>query len=262
MGHRLPGSPFARQTRFVLVSSKSGGNVGAAARAMKNLGFSRLVLVSPACDPLGDEARRMAVDAADLLESAITVPELDAALAGASVVAGTTGLHGKHRRPHFRLQDAARTLTAGAAASERALVFGREDRGLTDEELDRCTHLVYLPSDAAYPSYNLAQAVLLVAWELRRAERGGRPFAEVPIPAGHEEREALYAHLRHALTAIGFLNRDGAEVVMRRLRRLIGRSGASSEELTLLRGMARQMLWAAGRAGLLDDDGGAEERFP
>jgi len=195
----------------------------------------------------------MAVDARDLLEAAVVVSDLDAALAGARIVVGTTGRRGKHRRPHFPLQQLAESLGRRSPAVDLACVFGREDRGLTDEELDRCTHLVYLPASPDYSSYNLAQAVLLVAWELQRAGAAVAADTDWPEPAAHAEREALYEHLQHALAAIGFLNRDGTAVVMRRLRRLLGRAEASAEELTLLRGMARQMLWAAGRAGLLSE---------
>jgi TrmH family RNA methyltransferase len=217
---------------------------------MKNLGFSRLVLVRPHCDPRGGEARRMAVDAADLLERARVETDLDAALCGAQFVVGTTGRIGKHRRPHWRVDRLSPELAAHAdAAAELALVFGREDRGLTDVELDRCTHLVHLPASDAYRSYNLAHAVLLVAWELRRAEAAAGVDEDAGELAGHGEREALYHHLEQALRTIGFLNRDGAEVVMRRLRRLLGRARLTCDEAKMLRGVARQVLWIADRAG-------------
>jgi len=248
------------RTRFVLVETRSGGNLGAAARALKNLAFGRMVLVEPACDPRGDEARRMAVDAVDLLEAAARVPDLDAALEGAQLVCGLTARTGKHRQPHIPLQELAAELAGRAAGEELALVFGREDRGLTDRELDRCTHLAYLNASAEYASYNLAQAVLLVAWELRRAGPGRGPRGAGPGRAAtHGEREAMYSHLDRALRRIGFLNRDGAEVVMRRVRRLLGRARPTAEEVKLLRGLARQMSWAADRSGPVDD-GSADVR--
>lgn len=245
-----PAPDRSGHVRFVLIEPRSGGNVGATARALKNLGFSRLVLVRPSCDPLGSEARRMAVDAADLLERSVVEDDLDAALRGAQLVVGTTARTGKHRRPHRRLNHVSGELASRARASELAVVFGREDRGLTDRELDRCTHLVYLPSSAAYPSFNLAQAVLLVAWELRRSETVRGVDDDEGELATHGRREALYRHLERALRTIGFLNRDGAEVVMRRLRRLFGRARLTSDEVKMLRGVARQVLWTADRAGL------------
>ncbi len=238
-----------RRVRFILVGPQTAGNVGAAARAMKNLGFSRLCLVRPDCDPLGKDARMMAVDAADLLERAESANELDAALEGAATVVGTTARTGKHRQPHWPLTDFAGQMAAHAAAGELALVFGREDHGLADDELDHCTHLIYLPSSVEYPSFNLAQAVLLVAWELRLAGEG-RPVVEpTETLADHASREAMYRHLQKALLAIGFLHDDSVDNIMRRLRRLFGRANLTSRESRVLRGMARQILWAAGKAG-------------
>lgn len=238
--------------RFVLVEPRSGGNVGSAARALENLGFRRLVVVAPACDPKGNEAHRMAVDAHATLEAARVVATLDEALDGAVRVVGTTRRAGKHRRPHWRLD---RFEIVDSAASQTAFVFGREDRGLTDEELDRCTHLVYLPADAAYESFNLAQALLLTAYHARLALDGDPPEPADPEPrAADAAREAMYRHLGRSLDTIGFVHRDSAAPIMRRLRRLIGRALPSEREVQMLRGLARQIDWVAGRAGLNADD--------
>lgn len=261
MEHRSPATGFpwsADGVRFVLVGPRSPGNIGAACRALKNLGYARLDLVAPECDPRAEEARRFAVDAGDLLEAASVHASLDDALAGAATVVGTTGLPGRQRRPLFRLDAFAPELARLAGAGTIALVFGRESRGLTDDELDRCTHLVHLPAADDYPSYNLAQAVLLVAYTLRVASGlpPGRPNDEPPAP--HEEREAMYAHLAEALSAIGFLKDDQTEGMMRRLRRMLGRAAVSAGDVKLVRGIARQILWCAGRAGLTGgerDDG-------
>ena len=249
------------EARFVLVQPQNGGNVGSAARALKNLGFSRLALVDPQCDPLGREARMMAVEARDVLERATVHADLDAALEGAATVVGTTRRLGKHRRPHAPLDELAPRLAELARAGELALVFGREDRGLSDAELDRSTHLVYLRASDVYPSFNLAQAVLLAAYELLKASGGGRAdTGPAPVLAQHAEREGFYRHLEQALTAIGFLGRDSRVVLMRRLRRIFGRSTLTREEVKLLRGVARQTLWAARRAGLVVPGEAAEER--
>lgn len=252
-GRRPADGPFPATgdwVRFVLVGTQSSGNVGAAARALANLGFSRLSLVRPVCDPLDGDARRMAVEALDLLRRAERFEELDDALAGAGAVVGTTRRKGRHRRPHWRLDQCAGRLVDLAASAELAVLFGREDHGLCDADLDRCTHLVYLPADSRYPSFNLAQAVLLVAYELRKAglERPAEPA--LPPPAGHRSREAMFRHLEQALRTIGFVTADTSEVVMRRVRRLLGRAAPTAEEVRLLRGVARQTLWTARRAGL------------
>lgn len=235
--------------RIVLVEPRSPGNVGAAARALKNLGFGNLLLVEPCCDPLAGEARRLAAGAVDRLESARVVPTLDAALEGCRVAVGATARGGRQRKPHLRIDEGAREIAGIPGGDRPALVFGREDRGLTDGELDRCTHLVYLPSGSEYASFNLAQAVLLVSWELAR-QGWGPPRGDVPLPAAHESREAMFAHLEQALRTIGFLHDAPSASMMRRLRRMFGRAGVTEEETQVFRGIARQILWAAGKAGL------------
>lgn len=243
--------PFDRaRVRFVLLEPRHAGNVGAACRALGNFGFARLTMVRPVCEPRGDEARRMAVGAVEILERAEVVANLDDALAGAGVVVGTTSRSGKHRRPLRRFDTLAPALAQLARAGEVAVLFGREDRGLEVEELDRCTHLAYLPTAASYPSANLAQAVMLVAYELTLAAASPIEPRDAEPPASDEQREAMYAHLRVALATIGFLHPESADPLMRRLRRLVGRADPSSEEVALLRGIARQALWAAQRAGL------------
>ena len=240
------------RVRFVLAGTRSPGNIGAAARAIKNFGFERLDVAAPACDPLDDSARRMAVDARDVLEAMRAWPSLDAALTGARTVVGTSRRTGKHRRPHYRLDEVASALVDLARAGDVACVFGPEDHGLRDDELDRCTHLVYVQTSAELPSLNVAQAVLLMAYELHRAESHGAPAPDDPLepPADHAAREAMYLHLERALLAIGFLGRDSREVLMRRFRRALGRAALTAEEVRMLRGIARQTLWAAGQAGL------------
>jgi tRNA/rRNA methyltransferase len=237
--------------RFVLVEPQFAGNLGAAARALKNLGFRRLVAVRPACDPQDAQARMMAVDAGDVLGSLVVADTLDEALDGAATVAGLTRRTGKHRRPHYRIDACADSLAALARRGELALVFGREDHGLSDADLDRSTHLVYLPAHEDYPSYNLAQAVLLAAWELHRASLAPEPAPpDGTVLAAHGEREAMYAHLERALESIGYLHDDSVEPIMRRLRRMFGRAELTAPEVALLRGVAQQVLWAAGQAGL------------
>jgi TrmH family RNA methyltransferase len=256
------GASAARSAvRFVLVEPRIEGNVGGAARALKNLGFANLVVVAPRCDPRGDDARRMAHDACDLLEDVTELPDLDAALDGTVAAIGTSRRRGKQRRPHWRLDQLAPEMARLASGGEIAIVFGRETRGLTDAELDRCTHLVHFPAADSYPSFNLAQSVLLVAYELCLAlpdAEAGAPVALDP-PADHATREAMYAHLESALEAIGFLHADSAEPMMRRIRRLLGRAELTATEARILRGIARQVLWLSrqARPAPPERDGGA-----
>jgi TrmH family RNA methyltransferase len=247
--HSLP-SASSDAVRYVLVEPQLGDNVGAAARALKNLGFARLVVVSPACDPRGDDARRLARDAADILENALVVDDLDAALEGATSVVGTSRRRGKHRRPHWSLDRLAPEMAGMAAVGELAVLFGREAHGLFDAELDRCTHLVHFPSSQAYPSFNLAQSVLLVAYEMRLALAIDLDEKPDEPPADHRQREAMYAHLQAALQAIGFLHDDTVEPMMRKIRRMLGRASLTATEARVFRGIARQTLWMSRQAGL------------
>jgi TrmH family RNA methyltransferase len=239
--------------RFVLVEPRSAGNVGAAARALKNLGFSALHLVAPRCDPRSLEARALAVDAWDVLDEAKVHDGLHDALQGMHTVVGTSARTGKQRRPHYRLDGFAPDLARLAAAGPLAVVFGREAHGLSDTELDRCTHLVHIAASPEYPSFNLAQAVLLVAYTLRLGLETAPPAGPEEAPADHGSREAMLAHLEDALRSIGYLHEDTSDAMMRRLRRFFGRAELTAGEAAIFRGIARQILWAAGQAKLTEE---------
>ncbi len=244
--------------RFVLVEPRYAGNVGSAARVLKNLGFTRFELVAPSCSVADDDAVRLAVDAGDLLAAARLHATLEEALLGATAAVGTSRRMGKHRQPHFRIDELAPRLARLPSGSTIAVLFGREADGLTDAELDRCTHLAYVPTSDAYPAMNLAQAVAIVAYEIGRAVEAIDP-SPPPRPLGvddddpaagqglaeHAAREALYAHLEEALLAIGFLKDGQIEGMMRRLRRILGRAELTPGDVDVLRGIARQILWLA-----------------
>jgi TrmH family RNA methyltransferase len=195
----------------------------------------------------------MAVDAADVLRRARTHATLDEALAGAATVVGASRRMGKHRQPHHRLDELAPLLPGLIVRGEVAIVFGREDHGLSDADLDRCTHLIYVPTDAAYPALNVAQAIAIVAYELRGALDAAdvsAPDAEDEALVDHEGREAMYAHLEQALLAIGFLKIGQLEGMMRRLRRILSRAQLTAGDVDVVRGIARQILWLSRQAGL------------
>lgn len=238
--------------RFVLVEPSYGGNVGSAARGLKILGFHRLDLVRPRCPVLGEEARKMAMEAVDLLCEARVHEELDAALQGTVAVVGTTRREGKSRRPHYRFDELADGLLRLASAGDVAVLFGREAHGLYDDELDRATHLARLLAEPDAFSYNLGQAVLLAAYELRRAADRIAPAAAAvrDAPADHAHREAAFRHLEVALRTAGYLQEQTAEGLMRRIRRMLGRAELTVAEARILRGIAGRILWLCGRAGL------------
>lgn len=230
--------------RIVLVRPRGAGNIGAAARAMKNLGAADLVLVRPR--PKLAAAERMAVHARDLVRGARVVDDVAAAVADCRLVIGTTCRTGGYRQA---VEDLG--ALAPAAVARRgpvAFLFGPEDHGLSNADLRHCQRLCAIDTSAEYASLNLAQAVLLVCWELRRAAGSRTPAAAPAVAAAPAAAvEALYDHLRAALEQIGFLNAQNPEHIMFALRGLFGRAALSAHEVRILRGMARQMEWAAGR---------------
>ncbi len=227
---------------IVLVNTSHPGNIGAAARAMKNMGLSRLTLVAPRQFP-HDVATSRATHAVDLLAAARVVPDLDSAIGDARFVVGTSA---RGRRIPWPVQDprrcAARMGAASDAGQRVAVLFGREDRGLSNDELNRCNLHLHIPSDEAYTSLNLAMAVQIVCYELRMlAMDDALPAAETAewdTPFSTQANmERFYAHLEATLGAIGFLNPAAPRQLMPRLRRLFGRVRLDEMELNILRGI-------------------------
>ncbi len=232
--------------RVVLVRPQIAANLGATARVLRNMGLSQLVLVAPQADPMSYEARRLSTRGEEILRNARIVPELSEALADCLFVAGTSArTGGPYRRQSVagpdaimpRLVDA---LTMGPAA----LVFGPEPSGLTDEEVSRCHFLIHIPTDETYPALNLAQAVAICTYELRRAwlQRTSRHEPTEP-PAPFAEQERMLQHLQTALEEIHFLYGEKAGPLMHGLRHLLERAGPTKTEVDMLFGLARQIRW-------------------
>ncbi|NML96999.1 RNA methyltransferase [Paraburkholderia sp. RP-4-7] len=246
-------------TRFVLVEPSHPGNVGAAARALKTMGFSRLVLVSPRVphvqtDP---EAIAMASGADDVLASAHVVPTLADALNGVHWSIALTARLREYGPPQWTPRAAAGAAREQAAHGEIALVFGNERTGLSNEDVERCSALAHIPANPAYSSLNLAQAVQVLAYELRTAylsDGEATPVAPaatqaragqgepVGARAASDEIESMYAHLESALVALEFLDPANPKKLMSRLRRLFARSGLEREEVNIVRGIAKHIL--------------------
>ncbi|HEY1608187.1 MAG TPA: RNA methyltransferase [Paraburkholderia sp.] len=247
-------------TRFVLVEPSHPGNVGAAARALKTMGFSRLVLVAPRIaqvqsDP---EAIAMASGADDVLASAHVVPTLADALAGVrwslALTARTREYGPPPRAPREAVIDACRQVPHG----DIALVFGNERTGLSNEDVERCSALAHIPANPAYSSLNLAQAVQVLAYELRLAyldggagavppETGGAGSVGATPLAASEDIERMFVHLENALIALEFLDPANPKKLMSRLRRLFARSGLEREEVSIVRGIAKHILLLKGK---------------
>jgi tRNA/rRNA methyltransferase len=243
---------LASQAHVVLVRPRRAANVAAACRAMKNMGVKRLTLVDPP-PGLDDPAERaLAYGAWDVLDGAGTAPDLPAAVADATVVVATSAHRGAETcSPREMATDPA--LLRGERV---ALVFGPEDSGLRRDELALAHVCVRIPSHASQPSLNLAQAVLVVCYELFIASvspsSAAAPVPPRSVSAG--EIEACIDHLREAWFAIGFLNPQAPDDLMGELRALFWRARLTRREITLLRGVARQTLWKAGQASRRDEE--------
>jgi TrmH family RNA methyltransferase len=223
--------------RVVLVGTTHPGNIGATARAMKNMGFSDLVLVKPRYFPHEDASAR-ASGAEDVLERARVVETLDDALADCHYAAGASARNRAIEWPTYEPRECARQLVEKSAAGTVAVVMGPEKSGLSNEHLDRCQALLNIPTDPKFSSLNIAMAVQVICYELRLAsiEAPEQETPEVP-PATAEDMEYFYEHLESVLTNSGFLNPENPRTLMRRLRRLFVKAAPDQNEVNILRGI-------------------------
>ncbi len=236
--------------RIVLVEPAGALNVGSIARVIKNMGLSQLVIVNPQCEVDGEEATRMSVHAIDLLQSARIVPDLPTALAGCTRVIATTA---RERAIPTLLETPRQVLPWLVETNEpTALIFGREDSGLTNAELNYATRYLRIPVGSEYSSLNLAQAVGVCAYELQMClsnielelqdTRSQMPPQLDLAPV--ELVEGYYQQLETLLLEIGYLLPHTAAHRMEKIRRLYNRSQLSPNEVALLRGILRQVNWA------------------
>ena len=246
--------------RIVLVGTVHTGNIGAAARAMKNMGLERLCLVAPVEFP-SREASDRAVQATDVLERAQVMGNLPEAIADCTLVIGTSARERRIQLPQLGPRELG-PLCVGGSRERIAIVFGREDSGLSNEEIRLCNWHVHIPTSARYSSLNLAAAVQLLCYELRMAalaaDDGTRqtgPEWDEPL-ATFEGIERFYEHLQQTLLEIGFLDPAAPRQLMTRLRRLFNRVRLDQMELNILRGMLTAVQKHAHRNA--DSDSGGE----
>ncbi len=226
---------------IVLVGTLKSGNVGSVARAMKNMGLTHLKLADLQCE-LDEQARWMATHAGDVLGNARMYPDLRGAVADAQYVIGTTARDRRSRTVLTPSQMAGKVLEL-VPANRVAIVFGREDSGLTNDELELCDAVLNIPTAPEMLSLNIAQAVMVVAYELFcRAESQG-PAKVVGRLASSGRQQEMYDHLRTLLLDIGFLNPQNPELVLGKIKRLLTRAGLTAKDVTLLRGIVRQLRW-------------------
>ncbi len=227
--------------RIILVSPSHAGNIGSAARAMKNMGLSELFLVNPRYFPHPD-ANALASRADDVLEQAVVTRTLDEALSGCSLVFGTSARIRTMSQTLLNPREAAENIIAKSQKMQIAIVFGPERIGLTNPELDRCHYHLCIPTVENFSSLNLAAAVQVIVYELRMAALKIEGYSMI-IPrepenlATADELEGLYKHIEQTMIDIEFLNPNKPRTMMKRIRHIINRAKIDKDDLNLLRGM-------------------------
>jgi tRNA/rRNA methyltransferase len=227
----------------VLVEPQSPGNIGMVCRAMKNMGLADLRLVK-GCRKDHREARKFAVSARDVLDNSRSFESLAEALVDREITVATTRRQGKYRNEMFTPRQVAQEIRSAIGDNRAALVFGREDNGLTTDELSLCRLNATIPTSDDYGSLNLAQAVLIFCYELFLGFGHNMPDRTRSL-AALSEMEALYSHMENSLLRIGFLNPQNPAHLMRSLRRIFARAGLDSREVAIMRGIMSQIDWAA-----------------
>lgn len=225
------------QVRIVLSHNSHPGNIGAAARAMKTMGLQSLYLVNPKSFP-DAEADALASHAIDILQQAQVCTDLHQALDQTALAAAVTARPRDLSLDVFDARQGAQELLRYARQQPVALLFGRENSGLTAEEVSKCQIIIHIPANPQYSSLNLASAVQVMAYELRMALAGNTTLTTaIESPASFNELELLYAHLEQLMIASGFLDPQKPKFLMQRIRRLFARTRLEKQEVHILRGV-------------------------
>ncbi len=238
----LPAHDRLGHIRIVLSRTSHPGNIGAAARAMKTMGLSRLTLVNPKCFPDAEAVTR-AVGADDILQNATVCSSLDEALVGTIFAVAVSARHRSLGPEPMQARAAAPEVLALTAGGDVALVFGNETAGLSNADVQRCQRTVFIPANPEYTSLNLGSAVQLLCYELRLAAFDGRPpVVTKAIPyasplATNDDVERFYAHLERVMVATEFLDPQQPKRLVPKLRRFFGRAELERDEINILRGI-------------------------
>ncbi|HTY64718.1 MAG TPA: RNA methyltransferase [Acidobacteriota bacterium] len=228
---------------IILAGTKHPGNIGSAARAMFNMGLNQLVLAAPQCS-INEESYRMAKSGREILNSAKSCRSLKSALRGFRLLVGTTGKSGGYRAAAHAPRSLIPRILSHAERQKVGILFGPEDTGLVDEDLRLCQLLIRIPTQHKANSINLAQAVMIVCYEILMGGLKREPV-RVPRLASLVQIEAMYDQLEKALLDIGFLQPQNARHMMLNLRQLFGRAELEPSDVGILRGIARQIAWYA-----------------
>ncbi|MEZ8826193.1 tRNA (cytosine(32)/uridine(32)-2'-O)-methyltransferase TrmJ [Vibrio amylolyticus] len=228
--------------KVVLVGTSHSGNIGSAARAMKVMGLSQLVLVDPQCD-VDDQTLALAAGASDLVENAVVVDTLAQAVEDCGLVVGSSARSRTLEWPMLEPRECGEKFAVEGQKHPVALVFGRERTGLTNEELQTCHYHVCIPANPEYSSLNLAMAVQTICYEVRVAHLAAeqsqftkKAILEEEYPR-HKELEMFYEHLEKVITDTQFISKDQPGQVMNKLKRLFSRARPEIQELNILRGI-------------------------
>ncbi len=235
----MPVSNFS----IILVEPQGPLNIGSVCRAMANFGFDDLRLVNPQTDYQCDEARRMAVKATPILEMAGLFPSLAAALADCHFAMATTRRLGAYRENILRPDQAAQALLPLCNQGRVGLVFGREDHGLFNSELDLCQRLITIPTADELPSMNLAQAVSICLYEIHKAKKAfsSRTPGKKLVPS--DKLEAMLQHMQQCMVDINYLNPQNPDHIVRNYRRIFGRAQLNEREVRVLQGLWSRIDW-------------------
>ena len=223
---------------IILVRPKFYENIGSVARAMKNMGLSQLIVIN-GCSPLHPNAYKLASGAEDILERTEEFPTLREAISELGCLVGMTSRGGRDRHPDLTPKALAKRIVSLSQENSIGLAFGSEKEGLTNEELSFCHFYVRIPSIESFPSLNLAQAVMVICYELFQASKE-IPKVLVQL-AQAEQLEKMFEHMEKTLIQIGFLDSNHPKRIMRALRRLFGRSQMDEREVQILQGIWSQM---------------------
>ncbi len=229
--------------RIVLVGPLYGGNVGSVCRAMANTGLSDLAIVSERRLNM-DEARMMACHATDILDSRSTHESLAEAVQDCGVIMGTSARTGLYRQHAKTPREWALPVLSDTSRGKVALVFGREDKGLSNEELAICSRIIQIPTSESYTSLNLSQAVMVCCYEIFVAADIYEPPVEKSELAPSVLRERMFTMWRDLLLRIGFMEDDKADHMMQGFRRIMGRGAETEDDVRIMMGIVRQTEWA------------------
>ncbi|PWI35296.1 tRNA (cytosine(32)/uridine(32)-2'-O)-methyltransferase TrmJ [Vibrio albus] len=225
--------------KVVLVGTSHSGNIGSAARAMKVMGLTNLVLVDPKCE-VDEQTMALAAGATDIVQNATVVHSLEEAVADCGLVVGSSARSRTLDWPMLESRECGVQLATESEKHPVALVFGRERTGLTNDELQTCQYHVCIPANPEYSSLNLAMAVQTLSYEVRMAflERQKQDYSESDEDyPRHKELELFYQHLEKVITDTQFISRDKPNLVMNKMRRLFSRARPENQELNILRGV-------------------------